>query len=379
MPLPVPSLPSRRKLDSLTVDQYPPVKKLGIAIPTRGNGSGHAPASSISSFHSVSLSSDGGADLQTPGSVSNFVATYPIDREDRETENCRERDSASLDESFENVSSSSITSPSVSSVSTDWAEYVRRPSEPPKLPKRPTPGPSSSSTSSPATPMISVPYAVRPIASKPAPPPPPSRTRPPHPPSNRSSLNSTSASSDRSSIISQATSRTSVSSYRPSAPPKLVIPSTSPQVLRSAPAPPTAKRRYEIVFDNNILAQRRAAVLSPPMGRKSRQAAGWRGLSVDLITNPQENRAQETVDEEVGPEERLNGQVVVTIWKCSRLERGKLRDIWKECDPGGTGSLDREAFVKGMWRIDEELRKSQFAFRNPSAMRPPRGLATLLR
>ena len=30
-----------------------------------------------------------------------------------------------------------------------------------------------------------------------------------------------------------------------------------------------------------------------------------------------------------------------------------------ECDPDGTGSLDREAFARGMVRIDEELRRAQ--------------------
>jgi hypothetical protein len=29
------------------------------------------------------------------------------------------------------------------------------------------------------------------------------------------------------------------------------------------------------------------------------------------------------------------------------------------CDPDGTGSLDRDAFVRGMARIDEELRRTQ--------------------
>lgn len=115
------------------------------------------------------------------------------------------------------------------------------------------------------------------------------------------------------------------------------------------------------------------------MGRKTRQAAGWRGLSVDLITNPQENGAPEHADDDVGPEEKLSGKVVKAIWKCSKLERRKLRDIWKECDPDGTGSLDREAFVKGMWRIDEDLRKAQLVARNPSALRGTRGLPTLLR
>jgi len=30
-----------------------------------------------------------------------------------------------------------------------------------------------------------------------------------------------------------------------------------------------------------------------------------------------------------------------------------------ECDPDGTGSLDRDTFARGMVRIDEELRKAQ--------------------
>jgi hypothetical protein len=30
-----------------------------------------------------------------------------------------------------------------------------------------------------------------------------------------------------------------------------------------------------------------------------------------------------------------------------------------ECDPDGTGSLDRDAFARGMAQIDEELRRAQ--------------------
>lgn len=30
-----------------------------------------------------------------------------------------------------------------------------------------------------------------------------------------------------------------------------------------------------------------------------------------------------------------------------------------ECDPIGHGALSLDAFVKGMWRIDEELRRAQ--------------------
>lgn len=159
----------------------------------------------------------------------------------------------------------------------------------------------------------------------------------------------------------------------------------SGQLARPTPVPPAAKRRYEAVFVKNVQAQRRVAIgaheraLSPPMGRKARQAAGWRGLSVDLITNPQENGNTETVDEEVGPDEKLDARVVSVIWKCSKLERAKLRDIWAECDPSGLGSLDREAFARGMWRIDEELRKARLVSRGPTTVRPSRRLASLLR
>ena len=45
-----------------------------------------------------------------------------------------------------------------------------------------------------------------------------------------------------------------------------------------------------------------------------------------------------------------------------------------ECDPDGTGSLDREAFVRGMARIDEELRRAQLLGRarapRPAPSRP---------
>ncbi|KIJ35711.1 hypothetical protein M422DRAFT_87191, partial [Sphaerobolus stellatus SS14] len=47
------------------------------------------------------------------------------------------------------------------------------------------------------------------------------------------------------------------------------------------------------------------------------------------------------------------------IWKASKLPKARLRDIWNECDPDGVGSLDREGFARGMWRIDEALRAAQ--------------------
>lgn len=336
LPLPLPSQPSRRKSDSLTVD-HPYAPLLGTATPRAG----HVPASSISSFHSVSLSSDGGTDCTTPGSISNFVATYPIDRDEGrlagDGENGHERDDISLDDSYENVSASAI-SPCTSSVSHDWGEYMKRRAEPPKLPQRPKPplkvnsSPTTTIRSDPTSPRISPPLLV-----KHPPPPPPPRSRGP-PPSNRSSLASTIA-SDRSSILSTATSRTSISSVRPmlsTKPSPIAIP-LQRQISRPTPVPPAARRRYEAVFCANVISCRRAEASerakSPPPGRKSRQAAGWRGLSVDLITNPEENQSSEeagpeVLDQEVGSDDRLDGRMIAMIWSASKLDRSKLKEIW---------------------------------------------------
>jgi hypothetical protein len=160
------------------------------------------------------------------------------------------------------------------------------------------------------------------------------------------------------------------------------------------------------VFVSNIIQRRKAekvaakkkeAMLAPPGTRKSRAAAGWRGLSVDLITNPddhpvlsaKEKEVEEDreVDAEVGPDERMDASSVKLIWSASKLEKGKLKAIWSvvsysfmilpihitsrsECDTTGRGSLNRDAFVQGMWRIDEELRRAKFT-RQTSRIRPP--------
>lgn len=110
----------------------------------------------------------------------------------------------------------------------------------------------------------------------------------------------------------------------------------------------------------------RPALLSPSEARGARRAAGWRGLSVDLITGEHGANVsvshkddEETIDEAVGSLDRLEGCFIRTIWVKSRLDREKLTEIWNECDPSKVGSLDRDAFVIGMWRIDEELRRAR--------------------
>jgi len=83
---------------------------------------------------------------------------------------------------------------------------------------------------------------------------------------------------------------------------------------------------------------------------------------VDLITGDHNadasvSRKEEKVDKAVGCSDRLEGCFVKFIWVKSKLDREKLNEIWNECDTTKTGTLDRDEFVSGMWRIDEELRR----------------------
>lgn len=137
------------------------------------------------------------------------------------------------------------------------------------------------------------------------------------------------------------------------------------QPPRPTPIPPAARKRYEAVFNGNALASRkmrekengqtngyangflgpsRLDAKSPPPGNRKRQAAGWRGLSVDLITNPEvvqeavngpsweKKEGSETGEKEkggdVGLEERLHGRVVAKIWRASKLDNAKLKELW---------------------------------------------------
>ncbi|KAH7918535.1 hypothetical protein BV22DRAFT_1076149 [Leucogyrophana mollusca] len=353
--------------DSVTIEHtYPPSGSNGFGSARLG----HAPASSVSSFHSVSLSSDGG--------TADSNIKVPALSRDKDTE----AETASLAESFENISVTSAVSPSTApTLAFNWdlamASAAKR--EPPKLPQRPgskspVTGPvprSVSRSASASSSSTSTTTARRP------PPPPPTR---PKPPSSRTSLASTSASaSDRSSILSMATttSRTSISTRN-----SAQLAHKSSALMRPTPVPPAARTRYEAVFVGCVLSRRKAeksaaakpALLAPPIPKKSRQAAGWRGLSVDLITNPEDHpilgsgkdkEVEDSEDEEavVGQDEKLGGRIVKLIWSASKLDRGKLRDIWNDCDQSSSGYLDRDAFVKGMWRIDEELRRAQLSRR----------------
>ena len=251
---------------------YPPVS------PRLGFQSRHIPSSSTSSFHSVSLSSDGG------------------DTRD------------SLDGSYEAVSSTAATSPTASTQH-DFSHDLQ---PTPKLPQR-----QWQKKAVPSSVVGSSPIPVR----RPAPPPPRGLTKP-----------------------------------LPYSPVLVASPHH-----RLAPVPLNACKRYDGLFDRNL----------PQNPRKGR-APGWRGLSVDLLTNGEKF---EFGDDPLR-DDRLDGTVIKQIWSCSKLSRRRLREIWwvlfrwsshprvdkdcrNECDPGGLGSLERKAFTKGMWLIDEELRRAR--------------------
>ncbi|EJD05710.1 uncharacterized protein FOMMEDRAFT_139072 [Fomitiporia mediterranea MF3/22] len=164
--------------------------------------------------------------------------------------------------------------------------------------------------------------------------------------------------SDRSSLFSNGTGTTAHTSI-----------GSCTQLLRPIPVPIIARKRYESVFFANVNAQRRLATqslspsptansssLTPPTSATPRK--GWRGVSVDLTTNPEENPVLSAPIEDVEGT-RLDGKAVRAIWSRSKLTPGKLRDIWNECALPEQTSLDKDGFVKGMWRIDEELRRVQ--------------------
>ena len=303
---------------------------------------GHAPASSISSFHSVSLSSEGNhVEIHSP-KISPKPPSITFEADSSVTD----IDTASIAESFENVSAPSAASPSAA-ITFDWEQGVNKSKsspklEPPVVPNRPAPPKPlarSVSASSSST-------ATSTKTRRPPPPPPPYQPRS-RPSSSRASVVSTSA-SDRSSVRSNATttSRTSIST-RSSA--QFGSSVKSSPLLRPTPVPPAARSRYESLFDSAVQGRRKAEkrarktkLLSPPplTAKKGRQAAGWRGFSVDLIANPEDHPvlsaekspegsdSEEEEESSSAPEQKLNGRIVKYIWSASRLDRQKLRSIW---------------------------------------------------
>ncbi|KAJ7085756.1 hypothetical protein B0H15DRAFT_1023349 [Mycena belliarum] len=317
--------PPVRRGDSLTVEHTYPPPGLALDISPRG----HTHGSSISSFHSVSLS-DRSPSPATPGFPQHATHT------------------GSSAESFEELSASAaLASPgTAATISHDWERAMaRRGQVPPKLPARP---------------------------SNPTVLPPPVRRAAPAPPltSDRASLRSVASSSSISTSFSLSGASTSTSK---SPSPASKFSPLSQLTARPTPIPPAPRARYDALFSSLLSAHapQRPALLAP----RRRTAAGWRGLSVDLIRDPTSPGPPEDEGKDGEKEKErdaLPGPVVRVLWCRSRLPLSMLSAIWTECDPLRTGALDRDAFARGMWRIDEELRRVAAASTPSSARR--RGL-----
>lgn len=340
---------------------YPPtLSKDRLSTPDGARrAQGHVQASSVSSFHSVSLSSDGG----DPTAVG-FSPMHAFSME-REWTVAGTEDGESLDESFENVSAPSSFLPPITlpprppthpvNPAGAVASKPPPPPLPPKLPQRPpsqqrgsaasslasrgsspssltspvlalTPSGSSSAPSLASTRRVPPPL---PITSPPPPPPPPSRSRPP---SARTSVQSTNTTaSDRSSLFSTG-SHTSFSS-RTSVSPSKQQALSKPGPAWAKPSPPRA--RYDELFLANVRAHAPPRKPPPPppppppplpQVPAKRQNAGWRGLSIDLDQGPHPAAAAPVP--ETGPDARLDGRLVRKIWLKSGLEPQRLQDIW---------------------------------------------------
>ncbi|GAA5947394.1 hypothetical protein JCM3765_001655 [Sporobolomyces pararoseus] len=177
----------------------------------------------------------------------------------------------------------------------------------PPLPRRKPTLPSGSPNISPRTPVTSS-----------FEPPPPTRQVPRSRPltSSKPTLNDPLSSISSASIRSNGSTTSRNNSVSSSSP------ATSKFKIR--PIDPRARKRYEQLFYQ---------CLSSP--------------SHDSDSN-----------ERAGGGERIEGELVRMIWERSRLPREVLRAVWNEISPK-SGSLDKEGFVRGMWLIDEELRRRQ--------------------
>lgn len=89
-----------------------------------------------------------------------------------------------------------------------------------------------------------------------------------------------------------------------------------------------------------------------PRERKRYEAvwASNRGMHVPVLPGGQ-------------PSEYVVNVVVREIWKRSRLPGDELAEVWALVDREGRGALGRQAFVVGMWLIDQRLRGRKIPLR----------------
>ncbi|KAK7039039.1 hypothetical protein VNI00_010431 [Paramarasmius palmivorus] len=352
----------------------------------------HGHSSSISSFHSVSLS-------------------------DNEKEEAGDGGGGDVEESYENISVKQLVrgwggGAGVKSTGNGTTTTTNTATGPPKLPqRRPTASStsSSSSTSSLRIPTTSSPSPITPITPitpispttstssastviLPSPirerapsttsttsmssfsaisPPSRTHTLPPTPtgyaPYLRKSPSNHSLNSGGMGTITRKPPPPPIPAAKPKPKPKSTPNNAGTRTSRPTPVPATARRRYEAVFDENVRQGRRAKYVRQRERRGVGVGSG-EGLLISLDgpgagSGWRGDQHQHSEDEEVWKpiqvDDRLPGCVIKVLWGWSRLPKHKLKEIWAECDVGKEGSLDKNAFVVGMWRIDEELRKAE--------------------
>ncbi|KAG8929854.1 hypothetical protein FRC03_008134 [Tulasnella sp. 419] len=311
IPSPPPTPGMFKRSDSLTIDQIP---NIGGTSNSKGR---HNHASSTSSFISLSLSSDpGDADRISDDTVTISSPATSLSEDHSST-------SKPISIHDWNQKTPTLTQKPFKSPTPYISKHVVVPSPPPRL-SSPAPSLTGSYHSQSS-------HTSAQTHRRPAPPPPLSR------PANLGSLSAHSSfSSNASSSASSATSLTK----------------------RKTPVPPAARLRYEALFDRNMASRSASSSsenVTSPTGRSRGRATGWRGLSIDLMT------AGPSVPD--GMENQLDGASVKAIWSCSKLDRAFLKELWLECDRDKKGFLDKESFIQGMWRIDEELSKRASAKR----------------
>lgn len=325
--------------DSLTIDQPFTIVK---------SATRHAHASSASSFHSLSLSDGGDKEPLAPlntGSSSGVYAT------------------ASANDGKPPKSPFGVARkapPPIPDRPSRHASYNTTPTSSSNVPIK---GPGSM----PSSPMTNPPYQVR--RQPPAPPP---RAPASSSPSSSKPSSYTTRKAPPPPLLDLSSSTTSTISPLASPPHRAT--------KRKTPVPQPARLRYEELFDKQrkllLSSNSGSTSLGPPPlpARPQRTHVGWRGTSIDLRTTGPTPSANNDNSQAA----TLPGQSVRRIWTLSKLDKKILREIWWviggswsirlyplnmtvytriECDASKTGSLDREAFVQGMWRIDEELSK----------------------
>ncbi|BGP46152.1 hypothetical protein JCM10450v2_001992 [Rhodotorula kratochvilovae] len=208
----------------------------------------------------------------------------------------------------------------------------------PALPPRPSANNAGGSSSLPT------PRAV--------PPPPPASQRPPAAPRSHS------PSISRPSLPAKPTthdplSLAAASAAKPYAPP-------SPSSLRPSSAADARRSPQPARTSPSPAPSRPSASPAPPTPRRALDPRArlryTRLFEVLLAAEPGQGAG-------AGPPPMVDPALVAGVWRRSGLPEGELRRVWEDVAPpsssSGGGGMGREAFARGMWAIDEELRARQ--------------------